>query len=283
MERIETYLQVSRRLVSAAIVICSLSFSGIAGADVVSPVLAINHAAAAGPVTAQAIRGNVSVLTGSGGNIGVFIAQDGTLLVDAGIAVSKPMITATLESIGATPLRYLIDTHYHWDHTDGNPWVEQAGAVIVAHENTLKRLTTGTRVIEWGYFFPALPADGLPTLIVQDHKTIEFGGETIVLKHYGTGHTDTDLSVYFSNADILQLGDIWWNGHYPFIDYGAGGSIDGLIHWVNQSTKDAKDTTVIIPGHGAVGDRAELIAYRDKFGDFVIDPAFFTQLVYLGV
>ncbi len=161
-----------------------------------------------------------------------------------------------MASIGPAPIRYLIDTHYHWDHTDGNVWIHDAGATIVAQENTLTRLTSGTRVIEWGYLFPATPKSGLPTVLVHGEKTIEFGGETIVMRHYGPGHTDTDLSIYFKTADVLQVGDIWWNGHYPFLDNGAGGSIDGLIHWVNECVNASTDNTIIVPGHGEVSNRA---------------------------
>lgn len=316
MQLTNTRIHMIARMTIAATVVYSLSVSNPLKAEVVSPVLAINEEAAKGPVTAQALRRDLSVLTGSGGNIGVLVNADGTLLVDAGIAVSKNMIQAALTSIGATPIRFVIDTHYHWDHTDGNQWAQESGATIIAHENTQLRLKTGTRVIEWGYFFPAAPAGGLPTAIVRDEKTMQFGGETIVMKHHGAGHTDTDLSVYFKKADVLHVGDIWWNGHYPFIDNGAGGSIDGVIQWTNECIKDAGANTLIIPGHGAVGNRAELIAYRDmlvairenvarlkksgktlaetiaakptaaydeKFGDFLINPAFFTQLVYMGV
>ena len=292
------------------------SLAPVAVADVTTPVLQINADAATSPISTQGLRGNVSVLMGSGGNIGVFTGANGKLLVDAGIAVSRRRIADALDALGPAPIRMLIDTHYHWDHTDGNPWVHDAGAKVVAHENTLKRLTTGTRVIEWGYTFPPLDAGGLPTEVVRDHETLSFDGESIVLTHYGAGHTDTDLLVYFTHADVMQTGDIWWNGHYPFIDYGAGGSIDGMIRWTNACLKIVTANTIIIPGHGPVGDRTQLLAYRDmlvtvrdnvsrlkregktlaeviaakptaafdqQYGDFVIDPAFFTQLVYMGV
>ncbi len=287
-----------------------------AHADVMSPVLDINEEAATAPIKVQALRGNLSVLTGSGGNIVVLNSPGGKLLGDAGIAVSKPRIEAALAAIGPAPIRYLIDTHYHWDHTDGNAWVHAAGATIVAQENTLKRLTSGTRVIEWGYSFPAMPKAGLPTVLVRDEKTMDFGGETIVMRHYGPGHTDTDLSIYFKNADVLQVGDIWWNGHYPFLDNGAGGSIDGLIRWVNECVNASTDDTIIVPGHGEVSNRAGLMEFRDmlvavranvarlkksgktlaetvsarptaafdaKYGDFLIGPAFFVQLIYMDV
>ncbi|HEY6941979.1 MBL fold metallo-hydrolase [Dokdonella sp.] len=294
----------------------TLSASPWAAADVTSPVLKINASAETTPVATQALRGNISVLTGSGGNIAVLSSADGKLLVDSGIAVSRPRLAAALDAISPAPLEFVVNTHYHWDHTDGNAWTNQEGATIVAHENTLKRLAAGTRVIEWGYTFPPLAGAGLPTVLVRNEQTIPFHGETVILKHYGAGHTDTDLSVYFKNADVLQMGDIWWNGHYPFIDYGAGGSIDGMIRWTNACLASVSANTLIVPGHGPVGDRTQLLAYRDmlvavrqnvarlkkegktlaevvaakptaaydaQYGDFVIDPAFFTQLVYMGL
>jgi glyoxylase-like metal-dependent hydrolase (beta-lactamase superfamily II) len=213
-------------------------------------------------------------------------------------------------------VKYLINTHYHWDHTDGNAWLHESGATIIAQENTLKRLKSGQRVIEWGYTFPPDPPAGLPTVVFKNEKTLQFDGETIEMKHFGAGHTDTDTTIYFRKADVLQVGDIWWNGHYPFLDNGGGGSIDGLIHWVNECIAMSTDHTIIIPGHGDVSNRAGLMEFRDmlvsvrenvarlkkqgktlaetvaarptaafdaKYGDFLISPAFFTQLVYMDV
>jgi glyoxylase-like metal-dependent hydrolase (beta-lactamase superfamily II) len=302
-------------LASAALVIASAT-PLLAAAEVVSPVLLINEGAATADISVQKLRGNVSVLMGSGGNIAVYNGPTGKLMVDGGIAVSRKKLEPAIDSTGSVPLKYLINTHYHWDHTDGNAWLHEKGATIVAHENTLKRLTTGTRVIEWGFFFPPSPAEALPTVVVKKDKTLDFDGETIVMKNYGNGHTDTDLSVYFKKADILHVGDIWWNGHYPFLDNGAGGSIDGLIRWANEIVKATTPRTIIIPGHGDVSDQAGFIEFRDmlvsiranvaklkkqgktlaetvaakptaafdaKYGDFLISPAFFIQLVYMDV
>ncbi len=302
--------------VTAAILVALVCSPHTARAEVTTPVLIINADAATANVTVQPLRDNISVLMGSGGNIVVLNTPEGKLMGDAGIAVSKPRIEAALASIGPAPIKYLIDTHYHWDHTDGNAWVHDAGATIIAHENTLKRLTSGTRVIEWGFTFPPTPPSGLPTIVFNSEKTLQFGGETILLKHYGPGHTDTDVSIYYKNADVLQVGDIWWNGHYPFLDNGAGGNIDGLIHWVNECIKASTARTIIVPGHGAVSDRAGFIEFRDmlvsvrtnvaklkkqgktlaqtvaakptaafdaRYGDFLINPAFFIQLVYMDV
>jgi len=298
----------------AALVFCSSPHTVLA--EVTTPVLDINNEVSTGAVEAQSIRGNISVLIGSGGNIGVLNTPEGKLLVDAGIAVSKPKIVTALDSLGASPIRFVIDTHYHWDHTDGNAWLAESGATIIAQENTLKRLTTGTRVIDWSFHFPASPAGGLPTITFISDKTMTFGDETIVMKHYQEGHTDSDITVYFKKADVLQVGDIWWNGYYPFIDYSAGGSIDGVIREVDSCIEASTPHTIIIPGHGPLGTRAGLVEFRDmlvavranvarlkhqgktlaetvdakptaaydaKFGQFLINPAFFTHLVYMGV
>jgi glyoxylase-like metal-dependent hydrolase (beta-lactamase superfamily II) len=288
----------------------------VASAEVRSPVILINEDAATADVVVQPLRGHLSVLMGSGGNITVYSGAGGKFMVDAGIAVSQPRVEAALQRVSTAPVKYVVNTHYHWDHTDGNAWLHQQGAQIIAHENTLKRLSAGMRVIEWGFYFPPTPADGLPTEIVTNEKVIEFEGETIVIKHYGSGHTDTDLSVHFKKADVLAVGDIWWNAHYPFLDNGGGGSMDGLIRWVNECIKVSGPNTIIVPGHGAVSDRAAFVEFRDmlvsvrknvaqlkregktlsetmaakptaafdaKFGDFLINAAFFIQLVYMDV
>jgi glyoxylase-like metal-dependent hydrolase (beta-lactamase superfamily II) len=285
-------------------------------AQVTSPVLAINDEVSQGPVTVQRLRGNVSVLIGSGGNITALSGPEGKLLIDAGIALSKAKLITALDGLGPGPVKWVVNTHYHWDHSDGNAWLHDAGATIVAHDNTLTRLKTGTRVIDWGFTFRPVPPGGLPTVTFSTDKILPFGEETVVLKFLGTGHTATDVTAYFQKADILAVGDIWWNGTYPFIDYSAGGSIDGVIRQINDCIRASTDRTIIVPGHGDVGDRKTLIEFRDmlvavrknvatlkrqgktltetvaarptaeydgKFGKFLIDPAFFTHLVYMGV
>jgi glyoxylase-like metal-dependent hydrolase (beta-lactamase superfamily II) len=289
---------------------------GRAHAQAVSPVVKINEAAAKAEITVRPLRGNTYAVMGSGGNITVLTGPDGKLLVDAGIAVSRPRIEAALDRISDAPIKYLINTHWHWDHTDGNEWVHQKGATIIAQENTLKRLSTTTRVEDWSYTFQPWPVDARPTVVFETDKTLQFDGETIVLKSYGPGHTDSDVTVYFEKADVMALGDIFWNGVYPFIDIATGGTIDGAIRLANESLTRVTDKTIIVPGHGPVGDRAQLVEFRDmlvavrdnvarlkkqgkslddvlaakptaafdaKWGGFVIDPAFFTRLVYTSL
>lgn len=285
-------------------------------AQATSPVEKINAEAAKANISVQQLRGNITVLMGSGGNIIVLNGPEGKLLVDAGIAVSRPKLESALNGISTAPVKYLINTHWHWDHTDGNPWVHDLGATIIAQENTLKHLSVTTRVEDWNYTFQPLPPGGRPTILFKTDKTLKFNGETLVLKNYGVGHTDGDASVYFPKADVLAMGDTFWNGIYPFIDNGVGGGIDGMIRWVNTSLANVTDKTIIVPGHGPVGNRAQLIEFRDmlvsirenvarlknqgksldeiiaakptasydaKWGGFVIDPAFFTRLVYAGI
>jgi glyoxylase-like metal-dependent hydrolase (beta-lactamase superfamily II) len=277
---------------------------------------AIDAEAAAAEISVQPLRGNISVLMGSGGNISVLTGPDGKLMVDAGIAVSETKIMAALANLSSVPIKYLINTHYHWDHTDGNEWVHQAGATIIAHRNTLKDLSKNMRVEDWRHTFTPAPVAARPTVLFKDSKEMKFDGTTINLKYYGLSHTDSDISVYYKEPNILQTGDTWWNGYYPMIDYGAGGSIDGMIRAAEENVALANDNTMVIPGHGPVGTRAQLIEYRDmlvairksvaelkkqgknladtiaakptapfdaKWGGFVISPDLFTSLVYRGV
>ncbi|MEO5891480.1 MAG: MBL fold metallo-hydrolase [Ferruginibacter sp.] len=281
-----------------------------------SPVITIKNAAAKTPIKVQALRGNIHVLQGSGGNIGVFNGPEGKVMIDAGIAVSKPRIVKAMNNISSKPVKYLVDTHWHFDHTDGNEWVHQAGATIIGHENTRKNLSKDINVKDWNYTFKAHPKEGLPTIVFKEEHTLKFNGEEIQMKYYPPAHTDSDISVYFPHADVLQVADTWWNPYYPFIDHNSGGRLDGMIDACNHNIKITTDKTIIIPGHGAVGNRSQVIEFRDmlatvkenvsklkssgrslsetiaakptakydkKFGAYVLDGAFFTRLVYADV
>ena len=276
----------------------------------------IRSEAAKAKITVHKLRGNVSVLEGSGGNIAVLTGPDGKLLVDAGITATKPRIVEALDSLDDKPIKRLINTHWHFDHCDGNEWVHEAGATILAHTNTRKHLASTQRVEDWKFDFPPAPAGALPSEIIASDKTLHHNGATLSLKVYQPAHTDSDLSVYFTEADVLHTGDIWWNGFYPFIDYSTGGSIDGTIRAVEETVAMTTDKTVIVPGHGPIGTRAQLVEFRDmlvairgnvaalkakglslddiikakpttafdaRWGQFVIDPAFFTRIVHEGV
>lgn len=273
--------------------------------------------AAKAKITTHKLRGKVSVLEGSGGNIGVLTGPDGKVFIDAGITGTRPRILDAANKLSREPITHLINTHWHFDHTDGNEWLSQEGASIIAHKNTHKHLLTATRVDDWDFTFPSSSLAAIPTDVFADEKTVKLNGETIHLKYYGPAHTDSDISVTIAEADILHCGDTFWNGLYPFIDYSTGGSIDGTIGAVEANIAAVSDKTIVIPGHGKpVSNKVELIAYRDmlktirdnvaklkqqghsveeainakptsqfddKWGKAVIAPDFFTRLVYHGV
>jgi glyoxylase-like metal-dependent hydrolase (beta-lactamase superfamily II) len=277
----------------------------------------IKDSAAVAPIVTHKLRGNISALEGSGGTIAVLTGPDGKVLIDAGISVSRPQLGNALADLGADPITHLINTHWHFDHTDGNAWLNAAGAKIIAQENTRKYLSQVQRVEDWDYNFLAQPPGGVPSVVFAREHHLKLNGSTIGLRHYGPAHTDSDISVTFAEANVVHLADTFWNGIYPFIDYSTGGSIDGMIAASDANLAATTDDTIIIAGHGkAVGTRTELREFRDmlaairdnvatlkkqgrsrdetvaakptsafdaKFGNFVIDPAFFTRLVYEGV
>jgi len=220
-------------------------------------------AAADATIGVQKLRGDVNVLMGSGGNIAVLPGSDGKLLVDAGIPASRPRISEALAGISSDPIRRLVNTHWHFDHTDGNEWLHTAGAVIVAHEKTREHLAATIRVDDWDFTFPPSPAGALPTEVFQDHKMLHVNGSTIQLQYYPPAHTDCDISVHFSDVDVLHVGDTWWNGIYPFIDYSTGGSIDGMIRATKINLARASANTVLIPGHEPVGSKSEMAEFYD--------------------
>lgn len=226
-------------------------------------VLAARKRAETASITTQSLRGNVCALLGSGGNIGVLSGADGKLLVDAGYSTSRTKIAEALGKLGSEPIRHLINTHWHFDHTDGNEWMHVDGAEILAHENTRKHLSTTTRVDAWDFTFPPSPTGAIPTEVIAEEKTIRFNNTTVILACYGPSHTDGDLSAYFVEADVLHCGDTWWNGHYPFIDYSTGGHINGMIKAAEANLARVSEKTIVIPGHGKIGGKAELSEYRD--------------------
>jgi len=219
--------------------------------------------AATAKVTVQTLRRNISVLYGAGGNIAVLTGPDGKLLVDAEIVSARPNVFAALTSIDADPIKQLINTHWHFDHTGGNEWLHEAGAGILAQENTRKHLSKDTRVEGWNHTFPAAPAGAIPSTVFKEDHTLQVNGATLILKHYMPAHTDSDISVHFTEADIFHTGDTFWNRNYPFIDYSTGGSIEGTIRAAEANLAKVTDKMIIIPGHGAVGGKADLILFRD--------------------
>ena len=239
----------------------AFSATGVIAAE--TPYELINRLAATSPITVHELRGGIYMLEGSGGNIGVLSGPDGKLMVDCGIAVSKVKIEEALARLGTAPLRYAINTHWHWDHSDGNAWVRLTGAQLIADAHTVHRLSESIRIEEWGHSFEPVPESALPNAPISGEKVIRLNGEIVRIRQYRPGHTDGDLSVMFERADVLQTGDTYWNGMYPFIDYVTGGDIDGTIAAANVNIALSSPRTLVIPGHGQIGDQKSLIAFRD--------------------
>ncbi len=228
-----------------------------------SPVIAILNGAKTAKIQVTKLRGGISMLEGSGGNVAVLNGPQGKLLVDAGIGLSKVNMAAALQSLGPQPIKYLINTHHHFDHTFGNEWLHRAGATIIAQETTLNHLQHTVQIKDWNYTFPPAPRAAWPTVVFKDEKVLHFNGEAIEMKRYKPAHTDCDISVYFPKADVLHAADTFWNGYYPMIDYSTGGSIGGMITAAQRNIEITTPKTIIIPGHGPVGNRAQLIEYHD--------------------
>jgi glyoxylase-like metal-dependent hydrolase (beta-lactamase superfamily II) len=265
----------------------------------------------------ETITENLSVVWDMmSGNTTVLSGEDGVLIIDTKTAGAAEMLPAKVSEISDKPVRYVILTHWHFDHVGGNETFGKAGATIVAHENVRKRLSTEQKIELFDTTYPPMPEAALPTVTFTKDLTLHFNGEDISIFQIGPGHTDGDGVVYFSKANVLHVGDLYFNGLYPYIGVPTGGSIDNMIEVGQNLLEMANDKTVIIPGHGPISNKAEyaeflamLTAIRDsikslieegksveevvaaqptqefdaKWGDGFLKPADFTGLVYMDL
>ena len=205
------------------------------------------------------------MLQGAGGNVTVAVGTDGIIMVDSQFAPMHDKLKAAIEKISPLPIKYLINTHYHGDHTGGNAAFHKDGATIVAQDNIRVRLAAGTTNALTGNKAPPQPADALPTdTYWGGSKTVEAGGRKALLTHIYTAHTDGDSYVFFDDANVLSTGDIFGNtGRYNTIDFGNGGDIRGLIRALDAYIKVSNDQTKVVPGHGELATKANLVAFRE--------------------
>lgn len=210
---------------------------------------------------------NIYMLTGEGGNIGVATGDDGVLLIDDQYAPLTTKIKAAVSQISDQPIKFLINTHWHFDHTGGNENLGSSGVVIVAHDEVYTRMSTDQFIEAFGRSIPASPPEALPKITFNDTVTFHLNGQTIQGFHVEPAHTDGDTVIYFPEADVIHTGDVYFNGMYPFIDTSSGGSIDGMILAVEKVLALAGSETKIIPGHGALSNRAELETYQKMLVD----------------
>ena len=212
-------------------------------------------------IKATALRGGTHMLTGAGGNIVASVGNDGIYIIDDQYAPLSGKILAALKTLGDKPLRFVINTHWHSDHTGGNEAMGQAGAVVMAHQNVRTRM--GTAGMFRGEARNAEPVGALPVVTFEDGLSLHLNGDHMHARHVARAHTDGDALVKFEHANVLHMGDVYFNGLYPFIDLESGGTIDGYIAAVRAGVAMSDADTLVVPGHGPVSNRAELAAFGD--------------------
>src|ERR1700732_192000 len=224
------------------------------------------------PVETQKLADNVTMFDGPGGAVVVLNGPDGKFVVDTFVAPAWPRLKEALDGLGNAPVKYVIDTHWHFDHTDNNAHLHAAGATVLAHENTKKRMSEPHDLPVLyreadgalaGLHFDPSPAEALPQQTFATSYQLQANGETLALQHVAPAHTDSDIYVHFQNANVISMGDLFFNGMYPYIDPGTAGSIDGMIAAAVEILSVADNHTKIVAGHGPLGNKADLTKSRD--------------------
>jgi glyoxylase-like metal-dependent hydrolase (beta-lactamase superfamily II) len=218
-------------------------------------------------IVAEQVSGGVYMLTGRGGNIGLSVGPDGVFMIDDQYAPLTEAILEAIRKLSDQPIRFVLNTHWHGDHTGGNENLGNAGALIVAHDNVRERLRTDQSMPFFGREVPASPAAALPVVTFSDALSFHLNGEDIRALHFPAAHTDGDAVVQFRGSNVVHMGDIYFNGLYPFIDSGSGGSIRGMVAAIDQVLPLMDADTRVIPGHGPLSNRDELAAYRNMLAD----------------
>jgi glyoxylase-like metal-dependent hydrolase (beta-lactamase superfamily II) len=214
-------------------------------------------------VRTERLADGVYALRGQGGNIGVAVGSDAVFMIDDQFAPLTPKILAAIAALTDQPVRFVLNTHWHFDHTGGNENMGKAGALLVAHDNVRHRMST-RQFIEFikREELPS-PSGALPVVTFSEAVTFHINGDEVTAIHLPAAHTDGDAAVYFRRANVVHMGDVYVRYGYPFIDLSSGGSLSGMISGVDRMLALINDSTKVIPGHGATGDRAALRVYRD--------------------
>jgi len=209
------------------------------------------------------VAGSVYMLEGSGGNIGVLAGNDGIIIIDDQYAPLSEKIKTAIAALSNQPIRFVINTHYHGDHSDGNKKFGSEGAIIVSHENTRKRLNANQANDLIKFEQKAYPYEALPKITFSESVTFNMNGETVQVSYTKNAHTDGDAIIYFKESNVLHTGDVFVRYGLPFIDQQNGGNIDGMIAGADQILKMINDDTKIIPGHGQISNKKDLIDYKN--------------------
>lgn len=222
----------------------------------------LSASAAAQTITSEKVADGLYMLSGKGGNIGLLLGSDGAFMIDDKFAPMSDAILAEVRNLGGDMPRFVINTHFHADHTGGNENLGKAGSVIVSHANVRKRLSSDTVIEAFNRKMTATAEEGLPKITFSRDIRFHLGGQTIDVVHVPRAHTDGDAFVHFPALNVIHTGDLVFNGFYPFIDVSHGGTLQGVIDAVDRMLALADDETRIIPGHGPLASRDDLVAYR---------------------
>lgn len=214
-------------------------------------------------IKVEKLSDTISVLFGNGGNIGVSAGSDGVYIIDDQFAELSDKIKAAIAELSDKPVSYVINTHWHFDHTGGNANFGKSGSAIIAHDNVRKRMVSGGYVKAANKTFPPSAKDELPVITFNDTLTMHLNGEEARVIHVESAHTDGDSMIWFKGSNIVHMGDTFFYNAFPFVDRDSGGSINGIIAAAEMVLGMIDDKTQIIPGHGPVTDKAGLTAYRD--------------------
>jgi cyclase len=217
----------------------------------------------AAPIQSQALSEKLTLLSGPGGSVVVLHGADGLVMVDTFVAPAWPNLKQALSTFGKLPLKTVINTHWHFDHTDNNAPLRAAGATLLAHENTKRRMSEAHHLAIIDLAIPPSPPDALPQRVFKEGYRLEANGEWLTLTHIPRAHTDSDVAVRFEKANVLHAGDAFFSGMYPYIDGSTGGSLDGMLAGVDTLLAMADDATKVVAGHGPLATKADLAKFRD--------------------
>jgi glyoxylase-like metal-dependent hydrolase (beta-lactamase superfamily II) len=215
------------------------------------------------PIQAQPLAENLTLLSGPGGNVVVLNGHDGKIVVDTFLLPAWPKLKEALDGLGNAPLKMVIDTHWHFDHTDNNANLHAAGATVLAHENTKTRMAEPHDSALMSLHIPASPANALPQQTFSSSQKLQANGETMLLQYFQPAHTDTDIYIHFQKANVIHMGDTFFNGFYPVIDTSTGGKVNGMLVAADKILSLADNNTKIVPGHGPLGKKDDLTKSRD--------------------
>src|SRR5260221_4713677 len=224
------------------------------------------------PMATQKLADNITMFDGPGGSVVVLNGPDGKFVVDTFVAPAWPRLKEALCGLGNAPLKYVIDTHWHFDHTDNNAPLHAAGATVLAHEDTKKRMSEPHDLPDLytladgalaGLHFDPSPAEALPQQTFATSYQLRANGEVLELQHVAPAHTDSDIYVHFQKANVISMGDLFFNGMYSYIDPRTGGKITGMIAAADKILSLADNSTKIVAGHGPLGNKADLTKFRD--------------------